>query len=287
MSEVVGYKAESMSGKGCGFEKCKVAVLQLRKDLEGLVSSYLVGSYTRNYSFYEGTFFPFKQGNKWYALYSKDYMYTRVMSLPDCKDLGGEDDSNVEYKDHFCPTEYFVPTLILRDFKKGDVDPRPSLPNHDYKRWCRQGIYPSDKKAETVFSPEEISEYRQLHEKQHKAMDEWWERHELVEKHADFGFVAGCAWGDDTSWKVQFLDLTRASEGIINRDQRFGYIELCPGATLKDTIDIIDDEVDRHTEWSDLKVRIAVPAHFNVYSGKRYQEDCDDWWDNSKKLKDE
>jgi hypothetical protein len=42
----------------------------------------------------------------------------------------------------------------------------------------------------------------------------------------DFGFVWGCVWGDDSSWKVQYLDLSRVQEGIIIRDERFGYVEL-------------------------------------------------------------
>jgi hypothetical protein len=42
----------------------------------------------------------------------------------------------------------------------------------------------------------------------------------------DFGFVWGCAWGDDSSWKVQYLDLSRVHEGIIAREERFGYLEL-------------------------------------------------------------
>jgi hypothetical protein len=41
-----------------------------------------------------------------------------------------------------------------------------------------------------------------------------------------FGFVWGCYWGDDSSWKVQCLDLSRIQEGIINREERFGYLEL-------------------------------------------------------------
>ena len=41
-----------------------------------------------------------------------------------------------------------------------------------------------------------------------------------------FGFVWGCYWGDDSSWKVQYLDLSRIQEGIITRDDRFGYVEL-------------------------------------------------------------
>ena len=42
----------------------------------------------------------------------------------------------------------------------------------------------------------------------------------------DFGFVWGCYWGDDSSWKVQYLDLTRVQQGVISRDARFGYVEL-------------------------------------------------------------
>lgn len=44
-----------------------------------------------------------------------------------------------------------------------------------------------------------------------------------------FGFVCGCVWGDDTTWKIEFLDLSEISEGRITRDSRFGYIEL-PGS---------------------------------------------------------
>ena len=49
--------------------------------------------------------------------------------------------------------------------------------------------------------------------------DEWPHR-------GDFGFVWGCIWGDDSSWKVQWLDLSRIKEGEIARDDRFGYVEL-------------------------------------------------------------
>src|SRR5262245_35801876 len=41
-----------------------------------------------------------------------------------------------------------------------------------------------------------------------------------------FGFVWGCVWGDDGSWKVQYLDLTGIRDGVVRRDERFGYVEL-------------------------------------------------------------
>lgn len=64
-----------------------------------------IGTYERNYSIVKGTFFPFCQDNEWYALYSKDYTATRVMKLPECKDLGGEERDSFG----FCPVEYYVP----------------------------------------------------------------------------------------------------------------------------------------------------------------------------------
>ncbi len=46
---------------------------------------------------------------------------------------------------------------------------------------------------------------------------------------SDWGFVWGCEWGDDSSWKLQHLDLRRVQEGVITRDDRFGYVELATG----------------------------------------------------------
>lgn len=42
----------------------------------------------------------------------------------------------------------------------------------------------------------------------------------------NFGFVWGCHWGDDASWKVQYLDLSQVQHGVVQRDERFGYVEL-------------------------------------------------------------
>jgi hypothetical protein len=45
----------------------------------------------------------------------------------------------------------------------------------------------------------------------------------------DFGFVWGCVWGDDSSWKVQYLDLSRVQQGELRREERFGYTILETG----------------------------------------------------------
>lgn len=55
-----------------------------------------------------------------------------------------------------------------------------------------------------------------------------------------FGFVAGCIWGDDSSWKIEYLDLSAVEKGEIRRDARFGYIEMPDGISLKQAIDLVD-----------------------------------------------
>jgi len=45
-----------------------------------------------------------------------------------------------------------------------------------------------------------------------------------------FGFVCGCVWGDDCSWKIEFLDLSEITDGKITRDHRLGYAVL-PGSS--------------------------------------------------------
>jgi hypothetical protein len=75
----------------------------------------------------------------------------------------------------------------------------------------------------------------------------------------DFGFVWGCVWGDDTSWKVQYLDLSRVQQGEIKRDERFGYVEL---ATITpDPRDFIRVYGTRH-------IMFAVDRTYNLATGK-------------------
>ena len=76
---------------------------------------------------------------------------------------------------------------------------------------------------------------------------DWWDVHETDEAQGvlpgsrnwtpdhewpsggDFGFVWGCIWGDDSSWKVQYLDLSPVQDGELRREERFGYTILDTG----------------------------------------------------------
>lgn len=46
-------------------------------------------------------------------------------------------------------------------------------------------------------------------------------------EYADFGFVAGCVWGDDTTYKLRYLDFSKlATERKLSVTAPFGYFEL-------------------------------------------------------------
>jgi hypothetical protein len=82
-----------------------------------------------------------------------------------------------------------------------------------------------------------------------------------------FGFVAGCIWGDDSSWKIQYLDLNDAEKGVVRRDERFGYIKLPDGITLEQAIDMADYNDDPSEEWSH-HIIIGVQMKFDLRDGK-------------------
>lgn len=170
-----------------------------------------IGTYKRNYPSLMDTFFPFCQDGEWYALYSPKYTSTRIMKLPECKDIGGEED----IENGFCPTEYFVP------FGKR------------YESICHV-----DKEGNKInILKEKLS--------------------------GKSGFVAGCHWGDDSSDKVQFLDLSDVKNGNIKRDDRFGYIELprSENIKLKDFINL-----DCYDEDEDYPyVEIATFRRFHLW----------------------
>jgi hypothetical protein len=180
----------------------------------------LVGSYNRNYQFMS-TFCWFTKDGKDYALYSKDYTATRVMEPPSCKDLGGE-----ESVGHgFCPVDFYVPSFVDKEI----VDKNPKFNGAKFRIYDPSPGDLTDREGSKSVSP-------------------------LM--HSSFGFLCGCVWGDDTSWKIQYLDLSQVDKGILKRDDRFGYIELPPHLDLREAIDMGDGECNiriAHDDWFDPK----------------------------------
>jgi hypothetical protein len=83
----------------------------------------------------------------------------------------------------------------------------------------------------------------------------------------DFGFVWGCLWGDDSSWKVQYLDLSEVHQGRIRREERFGYLRL---ATRPDAI---GREFIRLRSWEgNRKVEFALWETYDLTTGGHINE---------------
>lgn len=111
---------------------------------------------------------------------------------------------------------------------------------------------------------------------------DWWDIHDgstLPGSHywsaddeqprGNFGFVWGCVWGDDSSWKVQYLDLTSVQAGQIARDERFGYIQLATHPKL-DASEFIRCSFYQ----GECTVTFAVEQAFKLETGKLL-DDCD------------
>lgn len=141
----------------------------LRRNGDGLTT---VARYDRDYVAL-GTFEPFRQGDRDYALISRHYTATAVLDLQTGEVVAEEP---IE-AGGFCPVGFHVPDWW-------DVHDDSIIPGSEH--WGEHMEWPT----------------------------------------GAFGFVWGCAWGDDSSWKVQHLDLSRVAEGVIARDERFGYVPL-------------------------------------------------------------
>jgi hypothetical protein len=95
---------------------------------------------------------------------------------------------------------------------------------------------------------------------------DWCDDYELPT--GDFGFVWGCVWGDDSTWKVQYLNLSRVQQGELRREERFGYLELATHPKL-DAKDFIECSFYK----GKCEVRFSVLASFDLDTGHRLGED--------------
>jgi hypothetical protein len=215
-----------------------------------------VGEYERNYSTLFNTFYYFQKNGKDLALYSPDYTATRIMELPDCTDIGGEEPS----AGGFCPVDYFIPTYIEQEITSETNGSMGT--NKKEVRTARinnpQEIALSEFVNKTPFTNfntgeecETITTYRPLTN--------------LL--YSPFGFVAGCVWGDDSTYKIQYLDLSEAEKGIIKREERFGYVALPENLSLKDAIDMYDYGWDEEDESANY-IRINIMQTFDLKNGK-------------------
>jgi hypothetical protein len=130
-----------------------------------------------------------------------------------------------EVKTGFCPTSYYVPKYRIY--------------NHLYEK---------------PYITADIEEFAELDA----------DNEPYIEGYTSFGFVAGCVWGDDTSWKIEMLDLSKAPEGIITRSQPFGYCGLPARMSLADCILVKWYEPYDKTPYAYVEVTCASGRTINL-----------------------
>lgn len=210
-------------------------------------SEQQVGEYERNHPDLYRTFYHFKKNGQDYALYSCDYTATRVMELPSCKDIGGEEPDG----DGFCPVDFYVPRYIESEYL--DVEDKPHRirinepGDDDLTRRTTKWTPLDPKTGERIVVEKPSYPVGPL-------------------TYYPFGFVAGCIWADDRSWKIQYLDLSEVERGVIKRDARFGYIEMPHSMNLKDAISMSNYAKDPAKDWSH-RITIAIQQHFDLRTG--------------------
>jgi hypothetical protein len=213
-----------------------------------------IGEYQRNYSSMYRTFHPFQLRCNWYALYSKDYTSTRIMKLPSCEDIGGEERET----NGFCPTDYWVPPLCYIE----SVHPAP----------CPRATTPEPCTCRPVHGPTCPYTTRPVNENASGpcdcgGFDEYYKWHHIWHfPDRVHGFIAGCVWGDDSSWKIQYLDLSRADEGIIKREERFGYIQLPNHLTLDKAVELEAGSEDYYV------LQISTMDYYSLKDGKKHAD---------------
>lgn len=176
-----------------------------------------VFSYERNYALGR-TFEPFRQlrDGKWhdYALISSRYTRFEIVDLQLGKIIATEEYSKFsqERYDMYVSNGWQVPHEVGDDMPESGFCPvefrvfdwRDKFKNEDVNRSF-------EIRGEERFAYTD----KQLH-----GMTGQW------------ALYSGCYWGDDSSWKLRYIDLSRIREGIVTADERFGYVPLAQG--LKD-----------------------------------------------------
>ena len=229
----------------------KVGVFRVENE-----SEEQVGEYERNYSSLFNTFHHFQKNGKDFALYSPDYTVTRIMELPSCRDIGGEEPNSWG----FCPVDFFVPTYIETETSWETISQSGSSVGGETSQ---RRI--NDPKPEEIIERVETREF--IHQTSRELCKITTNYRPLTSPaYYPFGFVAGCIWGDDGSWKVQYLDLSEVEKGIIKREERFGYIELLENTSLQEGT-IISGYKNDSGKYV-IRVRIKTIQTFDLISGK-------------------
>lgn len=234
LDKAIRHRYKAVTERTSGDKEWPKGHVQITKDDE------VVYEYDRNYSFMK-TFEPFRQwnGERWhnYALISPRYTTYQVLDL----------------ETYEVVAERGYPQ---RDWYRTDTYDQYERTFAEHPDWFEEGGYyagkgPNDKINGEGFCAVEFyvpdwaawdSSWEIGDDDQSMSEADWNEfaSYDWKEVHTgQLGFVAGCIWGDDSSWKIRAIDLSRISEGVVTEDERFGYIELPYALSLRQAIESV------------------------------------------------
>ncbi len=177
------------------------------------------------------------------------------------RDIGGEEPAS----GGFCPVEFYVPDCRKEVFQeesgKGDHIADWNSPLASLPAGCEFTKNAGTHRGRAKLRGAD-GNYLEWEQKIGWRFGEW-QQYESgwVKFPPNHGFVSGCVWGDDSSWKTQYLDLSRVEDGFIRREERFGYIELPRSIPLRNAIHI-------YGLLDTPQVHIAVSTAWDLQSGK-------------------
>jgi len=127
-------------------------------------------------------------------------------------------------------------------------------------------IVAAEKAASGGFCPAGfyVPDWRDVHDGSILPGSRYWEDHDEWPD-GSLGFVWGCVWGDDDGWKVQALDLSRVAEGVLRREERFGYLYLDTRCDL-DPGDFIRCSPGEGSHGP--RVTFSVPRQYDAITGE-------------------
>ena len=206
-----------------------------------------VGEFYRNYcSFGVETFAPFFREGKWYALYSPSYVAISAMELPSCKHIECEDQNN---SFGFCPVEIYIPQYEWSYTPAKSTEELKSYPKENWP-WLSKDRY----QREYLCPTSEID---------NRAPENYYD---------EIAFVSGCVWGDDSSWKIEIRDISRAHEGIIKNIEDWGYYEQAFGLDLKQCIRIYYGEQHEKLVAPSRHIILNIQKYINLKSDLKIEE---------------
>lgn len=220
-----------------------------------------IGSYVRNYhSMGLNTFYPFMINDQWYALYSCDYTSLRVAKIGETfEDWCGEERDAFG----FCPVEVYVPrSNVFADLnKEGQREFAYRTFDNEYHVEDDDDETKDGTLVTEFYGSEQKDEGGVCTEVGNRKYQTQFDRCEYL----PFGFLSGCVWGDDTSWKIRYIDLSQIEQKILTITEKFGYIELPDNLELPKCVQLDAYRENQRNSW----IRINHTTTFNITTGEK------------------